>query len=169
MPDKYLEVNSGNVQEKAAIDSSAGAGDAGKIPALDSSGRLSNSMMPSGVGADSKIIEASETLAAGDLVNIHDSTGEKVRKADASNGRAADGFVLAAVTSGQTGEVFFDGTITGLSGLTPGTKMFLSPTTAGAATATAPTAGGETSQKIGKALSATEISFEPGEPILLAT
>ena len=35
MADKYIEINGGALQEKEAITSSAGAGDTGKIPALD--------------------------------------------------------------------------------------------------------------------------------------
>ena len=42
---------------------SAGAGDSGKIPALDGSGRLDNSFLPVGIGADTAQILASETLA----------------------------------------------------------------------------------------------------------
>jgi hypothetical protein len=37
---KYLKNASGVVTEEASIQTSAGAGDAGKIPALDSAGKL---------------------------------------------------------------------------------------------------------------------------------
>lgn len=168
MADKYIKLNNGSLTEVEAITSSAGAGDAGKIPALDGSGRIDNTMMPVGIGADTKSIEASENLAAGDLVNIHDSTGEKVRKADAANARRAHGFVLSAVTSGQNATVYFEGTITGLSGLTPGALMFLSGSAAGEASATAASGSGDIVQEVGVAVSATEISFEPGRPITLA-
>lgn len=168
MADKYIELNGGALQEKEAITSSAGAGDTGKIPALDGAGRLDTSMMPVGIGADTATIEASETLAAGDMVNIHDATGRRVRKADASNGREIHGFVLSAVTSGQNGTVYFEGTITGLSGLTIGAKYFLSASTAGEIVATAPSGSGELVQRAGTAISATELSFEPADPITLA-
>lgn len=62
---KYIKQSSGSLVEEAAIQSSAGAGDAGKIPALDAAGRLDNSMMPAGIGADTAAITASENLAAG--------------------------------------------------------------------------------------------------------
>jgi len=168
MPDKYIALNSGALAEKAAIDTSAGGADSGKIPALDGAGRLDSSMMPVGIGADTATIEASETLAAGDVVNIHDATGRKVRKADASNGREVQGFVLSAVTSGQNATVHFEGTITGLSALTIGTKQYLSAATAGATSETPPSAAGEIVQRAGVAISATEISFEPGDPVTLA-
>ena len=170
--DKYIELPaSGVLTEKSAIVSSAGAGDAGKILALDNSGRIDNSVLPVGLGSDTKSIVCSENLAAGDLVNVYNNTGTSTaRKADASGsnaGKIANGFVLAAFNSAELALVHFEGTITGLSGLTPG-PMFLSGSTAGLATATAPTASGHCVQYIGVAISATEISFEPGTPIIRA-
>ena len=108
-------------------------------------------------------------LAAGDLVNIHSSTGAKVRKADATTaGKEAHGFVLASVISGGNATVYpEENVISGLTGLTPGTRMFLAAT-AGLNTATAPSATGQVVQDIGVALSATEILFRPRQPITLA-
>lgn len=165
---KYLKNNAGLITEEAAIQSSAGAGDAGKIPALDAAGRLDNSMMPTGIGADTASIAASENLAAGDLVNIWNDGGTaKVRKADATtSGKEAHGFVLAAVTAPENATVYFEGTNTGLSGLTPG-PQFLS-TTAGQPAAAAPSAAGNVVQRVGIAVSATAMNFEAGQPIVLA-
>lgn len=169
MADKYISNVLGVLTEKEATVTSAGAGDAGKIPALGAAGRLDNSVMPTGIGADTKIITTSEALAAGDLVNIHNSSGEKARKADASGGVAkkAHGFVLAAVASGASATVYFEGTITGLSSLTPGATQFLGAT-AGVRTETAPTTATHIVQEVGVAVSATELSFEPQRPIVLA-
>lgn len=165
--DKYLYNNSGTVTEKAAVQSSAGAGDAGKIPALDAAGRLDNSMMPSGIGADTASVTSSENLAAGDLVNIWNSTGAKVRKADATTaGKEAHGFVLSAVTSPAAATVYFEGSNTGVTGLTPG-PQFLS-TTAGVATATAPSGAGNVVQRVGFATAAAALNFQAGVPIVLA-
>ncbi len=167
---KYLERNStsGKFTEVSGLATSAGAGDAGKIPALDSAGRLDNSMMPVGIGADTASIAASENLAAGDFVNVHNSTGAKVRKADAStSGKEADGFVLAAVTSGNNATVYFEGTNTQVTGLTPG-PVFLSASSAGAATGTAPSTAGQVVQRLGVATSATAVNFERGPAIVLA-
>lgn len=163
---KYVSVTAGELTETAATVASAGAADDGKIVALDASGRLDNSVMPVGVGPDTKTILTSEALVAGDWVNIHDATGARARKADASNGREAHGFVLSAFGSGAAATVYFEGTNTGLSGLTPGAKIYLG--TAGAGTATPPTTATHISQRIGTALSATEVSFEPQRPITLA-
>lgn len=164
---KYLKLASGVITEQAATQSSAGAGDANKIVALDSSGKLDNSMMPVGVGADSSTITASENLAAGDLVNVHDSSGAKVRKADAANAYEAHGFVLASVTSGQPATVYFEGSITGLTSLTIGARYFLSGT-AGTITTTPPSTAAHIVQQVGVAISATALSFEPQAPVTLA-
>jgi len=173
MASKFLELPvSGIITEKEATVASAGAGDAGKILALDASGRIDNSVLPVGLGSDTKSIVCSENLAAGNLVNVWNDTGTvKVRKADASGsnaGKIANGFVLASYNSAESALVYFEGTITGLSGLTPGTPMFLSGSTAGLSTATAPTASGHCVQRIGTAISADELSFEPGEPVVRA-
>ena len=164
---KYFKNNSGTLTEEAAIQSSSGAGDAGKIIALDTSGRIDNSMMPVGIGADTQSVTASEDLAAGDFVNVYNSSGAKCRKADASTaGKEASGFVLAGVTSGNSATIYFEGTNTQVTGMTPGT-VFLS-TTPGIATSTAPSASGNVVQRIGFATSATTINFQCQLPIVLA-
>jgi len=146
--------------------SSAGAGDAGKIVALDGAGRIDTTMMPVGIGADTQSITASEALAAGDFVNIWDSSGAKVRKADATvAGKEAHGFVTAAVASAASATVYFEGSNNNVTGQTPG-PVFLS-TTAGAATATAPTGTGNVVQRIGFATSATAINFQSQPPVVL--
>ena len=164
MADKYLAKNATNpdtIKEVEVITSSAGAADSGKIIGVDANGRLSETFMPTGVGADIATIEATEDLAGGDFVNIHISTGVKVRKADGTTaGKEADGFVKDAVTSGSNADVYFGGINDQLTGLTPGTKYFLG-TTAGSAVAVGsiPSASGNVQQYLGKALSATEIFF----------
>ena len=165
---KYLKNNAGTITEEAAIQASAGAGDAGKIPALDAAGRIDNSMMPTGIGADTSSIVSSENLAAGDLVNIWNNTGTaNVRKADATvAGKEAHGFVLAAVTSPAAATVYFEGSNTGVTGLTPG-PQFLA-TTAGLCTAAAPAASGNVVQRVGFATSATNVNFQSQTPVVLA-
>ena len=170
MAEKYLKNNSGVLTEEEAIQTSSGAGDAGKIPALDSAGRLDNTVMPVGIGADTASIIASENLAAGDMVDIYDNTGTpNVRKADGSTaGKYATGFVLAAVTSGSNAAVYFEGQNNQLTGLTAGARMYLSATTPGGIVATAPTGSGQVVQYVGRAINATTIAFEPAQPIVLA-
>ena len=162
----YLNLVNGQITQTTATQTSAGSGDAGKIPALDSTGRLATTMMPVGVTPADKLIVTSENLTAGNLVNIYDNSGTPTaRNADASNGRLATGFVLAGTTSPAQATVFFEGTITGLMGLTSG-LMYLG--VAGGASATPVSTSGYSSQQIGTAISATEIIFQPLTAITLA-
>ncbi len=163
----FLRQVGGVLTEILGIQTSAGAGDAGKIPALDATGRFDTTMMPIGVVADTKIIVASEALAAGDFVNVWNSTGSKARKADATTaGKHAHGFVLTSVSNGGNATVYFEGINTQVTGQTPGDVFLL--TTAGTAGATAPSTSGNIVQRIGVAISATEINFEGAAPITLA-
>lgn len=164
---KFLRLVNGVLTEIFGVQTSAGAGNAGDLVSLDDSGRIDNSMMPVGIGADTSTISASETLAAGDWVNVWNNSGAKVRKADATTaGKEAHGFVLAAVTSGNPATVYFEGTNTQVSGQTPG-PVFLK-TTAGVGGPTVPSASGNVVQQIGVAVSATAVNFEPGVPVTLA-
>lgn len=167
---RFPALNATGVLDSSIINSkvvSAGAGDAGKIPALDASGKIDITVLPVGVGADTASITTSEALAAGDFVNIWNSTGAKARKADATiAGKEAHGFVLAAVGAAAAATVYFEGTNTQVTGQTPG-RVFLQ-TTAGAAGTTAPTAAGNVVQNLGFAISATAINFQSGVPITLA-
>lgn len=162
----FIRMTNGRLTSTAAASSSAGVADAGRLPKLDSTGRLDQSMMPPGIGPDSKSMTASEAVAARDLVNVG-PTGN-VRKADASNDRPAHGFAQLAIANGANGTVSFEGIVTGLSGLTVGATYYLSDTIAGGLSATPPTAGvGKINQEVGVAISATELSFEPQRAVLL--
>lgn len=165
---KFLNLSSGIVSQELAINTSAGAGDANKIIKLDSTGKIDTTMMPTGVGPETRTFTASETLSAGDLVNIWNSTGPKVRKADnTAAGKEANGFVLAGITSGASGTVYpEESVISGLTSITPGVRYFLGA--AGAFTATPPSSTGAVVQEIGVGISTTEILFRPRQGIVLA-
>ncbi|WP_164964303.1 hypothetical protein [Rubrivivax sp. JA1026] len=165
---KFLRLVAGAIQEVFGVQTSAGAANAGDLVALDDTGRLSNTMMPVGIGADTASITASEALAAGDFVNIWaDSGAFKARKADATvAGKEAHGFVLAAVANAAAATVYFEGTNTQVTGQTPG-PVYLQ-TTAGKAGATVPSAAGNIVQPVGFAVSATAINFQSGAPVTLA-
>jgi hypothetical protein len=115
---------------------------------------------------DTQTVLASEALSAGDLVNVWSNAGTaNVRKADASAaGKQAHGFVLSAVSSGANATVYFEGAITGLSGMTPGATQFLSAT-AGGRTETAPTTTNYYLQVVGTARTSTIMDFEADTPI----
>lgn len=194
---KVVALNASGLVDDTIINAkntSAGAGDAGKIPKLnasgvlddtivnatvasaankivklDGAGKLDVTVMPTGIGADTASIVASEAIAAGDLVNVWNDGGTaKIRKADASTtGKEAHGFVLAAVSASASGTVYFEGSNTQQTGLTPGVQ-FLSATTAGKTVATAPTGAGKVVQRVGFAYSATALNFDGCDPIVLA-
>lgn len=171
MAEKFLERNSttGIVTENEGLVVSTGAGDAGKIPALDSGGKLDLSLMPTGIGPATQSILASENLSAGDFVNVYNNAGTpNVRLADSSNSRRADGYVLSSVTSGNNATVYFEGANNQLSGLTAGQRLYLG--TLGNATATVPTVGGgdQIHQYLGRALNTTTMDVELDDEIVLA-
>lgn len=193
---KYLKNNAGVITEETSINTSAGAGDEGKIPALnasgvldstivnsttssagagdsgklaalDAAGRLDESMMPVGIGADTSSIATSENLAAGDLVNIFNDGGTaKARKADAT-------------TAGKEAHGFVLDAVTSPANATvyfegPNTSVTgLTPgvqyltTTAGTSSTTAPSASGNIVQRVGFATSATNLNFQSNQPIVL--
>lgn len=168
MAGDFLKLVGGVLSEALAIVTTAGAGDAGKIVKTDAAGKLDASLMPDGIAAEQRDLVASEALSAGDLVNVWDDAGTaKMRKADADTiSKKAHGFVKDAVSSGATGKIYpEENVITGLSGLTIGATYFLSQT-AGGVTTTAPTGANVISQSVGYALSATELLFRPGSPIV---
>jgi hypothetical protein len=108
-------------------------------------------------------LTASEALTAGQIVSIWSSSGAaKVRKANATDDtKSAHGFVLANVLSGATATIYLPGqVVTGLVGLTPGATYYLD-TTGGAITDTQPSTSGNLVQRVGFALSATTLLFEP--------
>lgn len=193
---KFIKNSAGNLAEEAALTTSAGAGDAQKVPALnaagildatfvnskttsagagdsgkvvalDAAGKIDTTMMPVGIAADVAILTTTEALTAGDWVNVWNSTGAKVRKADATvAGKEAHGFVLASFGSATSATVYFEGSNTAVTGQTPGV-VFLS-TTAGTGTTTAPSASGNVVQRIGFATSATNVNFQSQLPVTLA-
>lgn len=166
---KFITLENG-VQKlvNAGVSASTGASDGGKAVVLKSDGTIDESMMPTGIGADIKLIIASEALGAGKFVNIYDNAGvATVRLADATTaGKQAHGFVLSAVTQGANATVYFEGNDNAITGAVAG-NVYLS-TTPGGFTSTPPAATGNIVQKVGVATSATSINVEFAEPVELA-
>lgn len=99
------------------------------------------------------VVQATHGLAAGDLV-YHNGTGYVKAQADT----AAKAEVVGIVSSSADGDNFvlqMNGEVTGLSGLTAGVVYFLSPSSAGASTATEPSTAGQISKPVYVALSTT--------------
>lgn len=168
MADKYL-INTGTgLKQVEATISSTGEAEGGKIVALNPTGRLDSSLMPPGYGDDAKAFPVAEDLAAGDFVNIFDDAGTiKVRKADASaaNKRIAHGFVKEAALVGANVTVYFESVNDQLAGLVVG-EYYLDPATPGtiALYSSITWASGDIVQRIGNAVSPSELSFEAAFP-----
>lgn len=172
MADKYVRLTAGELVE---IEASAlgGTGHENEIPALDGSGLLDVSMMPTGIAPEVVTCKAHEAVAAGELVNLFLDSGElKAQLACAATGLRADGYVLTAQpTPGSNCTVFLEGTITATTLTTVGARLWLSDTP-GATTETAPSDSGHIVQTIGKVLAngagTSTCTFEPSNPITLA-
>jgi hypothetical protein len=160
---------------------SGGAGNEGKIPALDpTTGLLNVNMMPTGIGPeiDSGGICGTTSLTAGMLVNIYDNGGQKtVRPADNTDAtKPPHGFVLAAYSVSDPVTVYMPSQTNNLIPLGAfvaadvGKPLYLG--TVGAVTLTRLASGtGKLDMQVGEvdAVGATVSSvFKPTTPIVLA-
>lgn len=101
-------------------------------------------------------------LAQADAIGTSDVVALVV---DASIANAAEGQMRH---SGTLSVADWSGILEGASAtLTPGSRYYLSPTTAGKLTATAPTTTGQSVVLIGKAVSTDTLLIEIDQPILL--
>jgi len=168
MADKYIKQDAGALKEVEATDTSTGTPEAGDIVALNPQGKIDETMLPTGIGADVAVIETSEDLNAGDVVNIYDDAGTpKCRKADATmSGKEAHGFVLAAFLTGEDASIYFEGTNDQVTGIPTG-NLFLA-TSPGMVTGTAPTGIGNVVQKVGIGIAPTAFNFDESQSIELA-
>lgn len=170
MVDKVLRRVGGRTEQYTPVQTSGGAADAGKIPALNAEGKIDPSMYEA--GADQTMpVPASEAIGAGKFVNLWSDAGTlKARLADNSNNRPAHGFVKVAAGLAETATVFpLDAINTALTGLTVGEVYFLG--TAGGvitpALDAATAATGSIDQKLGVATSATELATDDYDFVVL--
>jgi hypothetical protein len=164
----YIANTAGRLTRTASIVTSAGAANDGDLVALDAAGKLDPSVMPVGFGQNSTSAVASEALAANDVVSLWDNAGTaSVRKADGTAvGKEAHGFVKANFASSATATVYLAGNTMTTTGLTAGTRYYLS-TTPGTVTATPLTTVGNVSQLVGIASNSTTLMFDPEEAITM--
>jgi hypothetical protein len=167
MADKYRTLQGGREKMVEATVVSTGVSEAGDIVALGSNGKLDESVLPAGIGADVKVLLATENLTAGKYVNIYDDAGTpKCRLADSTNDRPAHGYVKDAVTSGNNATIYFEGANDDLSGIVGGTRYYLGA--AGAATATVPSTPTDVIiQLLGVGIDSTSVNTDIEDAILL--
>jgi hypothetical protein len=89
---KFLTVVSGTTTLTEAPSSSAGAGDANKLIATNSSGLLDTTFLPPGVELQTVLLPTSETLTAGDFVNIFSNSGDPTARTVFLSATTAGGF-----------------------------------------------------------------------------
>tara|TARA_Y100001973_G_scaffold16138_1_gene23438 strand:+ start:2326 stop:2865 length:540 start_codon:yes stop_codon:yes gene_type:complete len=110
-----------------------------------------------------------ENVANGDAVYMRTSDG-KVGKASAANGSLENahviGFANAAASTGEQVKILVAGMKT-MSSIDPGDLYFLSPTTAGAITTTAPTGSGQAVTRVGEGATSTSFSIYLEPPVKL--
>lgn len=167
---KIPAVNADGVLDSSIVNStiiSAGAEDSGKIPKGNAQGKLDSSWMPPGITPDVAQIATAETLSAGNLVNIYNDNGvSKVRKTDAT--------ALGKDVWGFVLESFAHPTTAtvyfeGNNNAVTGLtpgKQYIS-TTPGICSADPPENDGNVVQVCGFATSATSMNFERGDIVVL--
>lgn len=155
----YRDSSSGQVQEAQPITTSAGAGDANKLAQTDATGRWDQSLMPVGVVPDVYVSTASGALSAGDLV--YPTAGGLIARASAAAaGNSSLGFVLAASAPAAAATMFFSGRNTAVSGLTVGSRYYLSDSTPGGITLTPVSGSGKLHQFVGVAITTTSLIYD---------
>lgn len=167
MADRYIALSAGIETEVEGTVTGGTAAQNGKIVALDTSGKLDSSLMPVGLGADVFATTAGEALSAGDFVYIT-ATGTARKAVASAGGNPAVGFVLAAAANAASVTVYFEGSNTALTGLSVGSRYYLSDSAAGGVTATAVSGAGKLHQYLGRAYSATAITTEISDHIVRA-
>ena len=123
--------------------------------------------VPVSVGFD---VTAFESIADGDAVYMRSSDGQ-VGKASAANGSLENshvvGFADSVVSAGNEVKVLVVGMKT-MSSIDPGDLYYLSPTTAGAITTTAPSGSGQAVTRVGEGATSTSFSIYVEPPVKLA-
>lgn len=163
-------LNGSGVLDSTIVNStvtSAGAGSSGKIVALDGSGRIDPSAMPVGIGADTQTMTASEAISAGAFVNVWNNAGvAKVRNADATVAGKEAHGFVLAAIASGAAGAVYFEGTNTGVSAQLGGPVYLS-TTAGVGASTPPTGSGNVQQVLGFATSATTVNFQSEPPTVL--
>jgi len=152
---------SGSLLVSGSITSTSGGGGSGAgFPFAGTALITGSIVLTSGSGFPSLL--ASETLAAGDFVNIFSGGVRKASSTDIT--KQAHGFVTTSYSATNPVVVFYSGLLTDTSGLTAGARYFLSAS--GTEATTPPTLTSQLSQELGVAISTTALLFQPGPAII---
>ena len=167
--DKLISTNTDGFVDPTLINASQTGGATYPYAILQagSDGLMSETFLPDGIGETTYTGVCSEAIGQGKNVNEwYDSGVFKLRLADASGGKPSHGFTKAAFDSGATITYYRAGTVP-TTGATVG-AVYLG--TNGSFTGTAPAEGsGLIFQPLGSATATTNIYFNPGLPVQLAS
>ena len=152
-------VITGSLLVSGSITSTGGGGGSG-FPFTGTALITGSIVLTSGSGFPSLL--ASETLVAGDIVNIFSGGVRRASSNDTT--KQAHGFVTASYSATDPVVVFYSGLLTNTLGLTAGARYFLS--SSGAESPTPPGLTGQLSQEIGVAISTRALLFQPGPAII---
>jgi hypothetical protein len=166
--EKYIALVNGVLTEVSATVTGGTAAQDGKVPALDSTGRIDQSLMPVGVTPDTYAGTASEALNPINPLVYVKADGTVANASATSGGNPCTGFILSSAAQNAQATVFFEGRITGLTGLTAGARYYLSDVTPGGVTASPVSGTGKLHQYIGRALTSTTITFECDDHVVRA-
>lgn len=103
---------------------------------------------------------AASTVAVGEVVYISAANTVDLADTSAESTSRIVGMVGVGASAAGTAKVCSDGVVSGLSGLTAGSRYFQDPSTPGGLTTTPPTGSGESIVQIGYAKSATEMHLQ---------
>ena len=154
-----VDETTGGLKQLTPNVASAGVSDAGKVIALDGTGKLDSSFLPAGLEVSALSVVMGEALTAGMVCYLADNAGTpNVKKANATdNTKKAMGFINDTPSYPGSATIF----MFGVCALVPKGSMtaadvnkpvFLS-TTGGAVTLTPPVAAGNLLQPVGRLLS----------------
>jgi hypothetical protein len=160
---RYINVIAGVLTQVASVESSAGAGDEGKIVSLNASGQIDSSMLD---GAYTANVTAGNTVALGDMCYIA-AAGTISTALATAIGTIAQGYATDGGAAGTPATIVFGGENTNVAGLTPGVEYYLDQTTPGAITATPPSTPTEVIQPVGFAVTATRLHFNRLSPTVV--
>jgi hypothetical protein len=121
----------------------------------------------SGAATTSSIAQTGHGLAVGNFVRYNGTAYVKAQADSAINAEVIG--LVTAVADANNFTLNTEGAVTGLSGLTAGTTYFLSPSTAGAMTATEPTTYGQVSKPVFVATSTTAGYFYNWRGVVVST
>ncbi len=132
---------------------------------VDSLESMGGSIGGSGASPSTSIITL-EALTMGDFVNVATGTSGVCKAVASDPDKEATGYVKASYDVGVSATVYFSGINDKVTGITPG-PVFLSTTPGQVTSDPSSLVTGQLRQRVGTALSATSINFQPDISIIL--